>query len=65
MYMPRIRHPVSCEFEGKTYRANYSVAGKILTVFARMGGKSTQVGAMPAGALAEQLLGVLAREGKA
>ena len=57
-------HPVSIELEGKTYKGNYWVAGKILTVSTCKGGKSRQVGASPI-VLAEQLLADLARAGKA
>ena len=59
------RLPVTCEFEGKTYRGTYWVAGKILTVSTGMGGKSRQVGSMADEALAKQLLLALAEEGKA
>ena len=59
------RNPVTCEIDGKTYRGTYWVAGKILTVSTGMGGKSKQVGAMPASVLAMQLLSHLAKEGKA
>lgn len=59
------RHPVVCEIDGKEYRGNYWVAGKILTVSTSMGGKSRQVGAMKPETLAKQLLEYLAKEGKA
>ena len=59
------RHPVSVEIEGKVYKGNYWVAGKIMTVSTAKGGKSRQVGASPPKALAEQLLDDLARAGKA
>jgi hypothetical protein len=49
----------------KTNRGNYWVAGKILTVSTGMGGKSKQVGSIPVEALAEQLLGELAKQDKA
>jgi hypothetical protein len=41
------------------------VAGKILTVSTGTGGKSKQVGTIPADTLAEQLLRELAKQGKA
>lgn len=59
------RYPVSCEIDGKPHRGTYWVAGKILTVSTGMGGKSTQVGGMPAETLAKQLLQELVKEGKA
>ena len=59
------RHPVTCEIDGKTYKGSYWVAGKILTVSTGLGGKSRQVGSMPTGDLAAELLQQLAREGKA
>ena len=60
-----LRHAITCEIEGKSYRGNYWVAGKILVVSTRMGGKSRQVGNILPEALAKQLLEFLAREGKA
>ena len=59
------RHRVSCEIDGKTHNGNYWIAGKILVVSTAKGGKSTQVGSMPAEALAKKLLLQLAEEGKA
>ena len=59
------RRAVSCEIDGKTYRGNYWIAGKILVVSTALGGKSTQVGAMSPEALAGDLLRKLAKEGKA
>ena len=59
------RLPITCEFEGKTYRGTYWVAGKILTVSTGLGGKSRQVGSMSEDALAKQLLVALAKDGKA
>jgi hypothetical protein len=59
------RQTVTCEIDGKTYRGNYWIAGKILVVSTGMGGKSRQVGSTPAEILAEQLLRELAKEGKA
>ena len=59
------RYPVTCEFDGKLHRGTYWVAGKILTVSTGLGGKSTQVGAVPDEVLAKQLLEQLAKEGKA
>ena len=59
------RHPFSIEIDGKTYKGTYCVAGKIITVSTGLGGKSRQIGANPPVAMAEQLLGVLARAGKA
>ena len=59
------RNPVTCEIDGTTYRGTYWVAGKILTVSTSRGGKSKQVGTVPNRILAEQLLKLLAKEGKA
>ena len=59
------RHTVTCEIDGKTYRGNYWIAGKILVVSTGMGGKSKQVGSTSAEILAEQLLRDLVKEGKA
>jgi hypothetical protein len=59
------RQTVTCEIDGKTYRGNYWIAGKILVVSTGMGGKSKQVGSTPAEDLAQQLLRELAKEGKA
>ncbi len=56
---------VSCQIDGKTYHGNYWIAGKILVVSTARGGKSTQVGASPAEALAMRLLQELAQVGKA
>lgn len=59
------RHTVSCEIDGKRFKGNYWIAGKILVVSTAKGGKSTQLGAMSPETLAGQLLGKLAKEGKA
>lgn len=59
------RHPITCQFESKTYTGTYWVAGKILTVATGKGSKSRQVGAIPQEVLAKELLGFLAQEGKA
>jgi hypothetical protein len=59
------RHPIACEIDGRTFKGNYWVAGKILVVSTSKGGKSTQLGAMSPEVLAGQLLGKLAKEGKA
>jgi hypothetical protein len=59
------RYPITCEIDGKTYKGNYWIAGKILTVSTGLGGKSKQVGSTPAEDLAKQLLQDLAKEGKA
>lgn len=59
------RYPVTVEFDGKTRKGTYWVAGKILTVSTGLGGKSRQVGATPVEGLAGQLLQELAKEGKA
>jgi hypothetical protein len=61
---PLPRHQVTCEFEGKSHKGTYWVAGKILTVATGGGGKSTQVGAMEAEALAAKLLLELVKAGK-
>jgi hypothetical protein len=59
------RHTVTCEIDGKIFKGNYWIAGKILVVSTAKGGKSTQLGAMSPEALAVQLLLQLAREDKA
>ena len=59
------RHPVTVEIDGNTYKGNYWIAGKIMTVSTSRGGKNRQVGASVPMALAEQLLSDLARLGKA
>jgi len=59
------RYPVTCEFDGKTFKGSYWIAGKILTVATGLGGNSRQVGEMTAEALAKRLLLQLAKEGKA
>ena len=59
------RHPVTIEIEGKTYKGNYWVAGKILTVSTSKGGKSRQIGLTPAEVLAKQLLQELVKDRKA
>lgn len=62
---PPPRHPVTCEFEGKTHKGTYWVAGKILTVATGLGGKSKQVGTMEPEELAKKLLLELVEAGKA
>lgn len=62
---PPARHPVTCEVDGETHKATYWVAGKILTVAARRGGSSKQVGTMEPEVLAKQLLLELVKAGKA
>ncbi len=59
------RRRITCEFDGKTYQGNYWIAGKILVVSTARGGKSTQVGVLPAEALAKRLLQEMAQVGKA
>ncbi len=59
------RHTVACEIDGKTFKGNYWIAGKILVVSTAKGGKSTQLGAHLPETLAEKLLNQLAEEGKA
>lgn len=61
---PALRRPVTCEFEGKTHKGTYWIAGKILTVATGRGGKSRQVGTMEPQELAMQLLLELVKEGK-
>ena len=56
---------VTCEVDGKTYKGNYWIAGKILVVSTSKGGKSRQVGSFPAETLARQLLEELVKAGKA
>ena len=62
---PPLRHPVSCEHQGKTHKGAYWVAGKILTVATGGGGKSRQVGTTEPQELATQLLLELVKAGKA
>lgn len=52
MKKPRaLRHDVSCEFEGKTYHAQYSIEGGLVTVESLTYGKSqpAKPGASPEG----------------
>lgn len=52
MKKPRaLRHDVSCEFEGKTYHAQYSIEGGLVTVESLTYGKSqpAKTGASPEG----------------
>jgi hypothetical protein len=62
---PPVRHPITCEIDGKTHKGTYWVAGKILTVSTGGGGKSKQVGTTEPEALAKQLLLDLVKAGKA
>ncbi len=62
---PPPRHPVTCEFDGQTYKAGYWVAGMILTVATGRGGNSKQVGAMEPEVLAKRLLLELVKAGTA
>ena len=59
------RHAVKCEYDGKTFKGNYWIAGKILVVSTAKGGKSTQLGGMLPEILAKKLLLNLAEVGKA
>jgi hypothetical protein len=59
------RQTITCEIDGKNFKGNYWIAGKILVVSTAKGGKSTQLGALSPEALARQLLRKLAKEGKA
>lgn len=61
---PPRRHPITCEFDGKTHKGTYWVAGKILTVSTGRGGNSKQVGTTEPEALAKQLLLELVKAGK-
>lgn len=61
---PAPRHSVTCEFDGKTHKGTYWVAGKIPTVATGGGGKSRQVGTMDQQELAMQLLLELVKAGK-
>ena len=65
MDQPPPRYPVTIEIEGKPYKGNYWVAGKILTVSTPRGGKSRQVGSKSAEGLAKELLQELVKDGKA
>jgi len=60
-----VRHPITCEVDGKTYSGKYWVAGKILIVATGLGGKSNLCRNIPAEGQARQLLLELAKEGKA
>lgn len=62
---PLPRHPVTCEFDSRTHKGTYWVAGKILTVATGWGGRSRQVGSMQPELLARQLLLELVKAGKA
>ena len=59
------RYPVTCEIDGKKYKGNYWIAGKILTLTTGKSGKSRQLGSTPAEVLAKDLLQELAKKGKA
>jgi hypothetical protein len=59
------RHPVACEIDGRTFKGNFWIAGKILVVSTAKGGKSTQLGGQVPGNLAKKLLSQLVEEGKA
>ncbi len=61
---PPRRHPITCEFDGKTHKGTYWVAGKILTVSTGRGGNSKQVGTTEPESLAKQLLLELVKAGK-
>jgi hypothetical protein len=52
------------DFEGKTYRASYSVTGDVVMVRAAYGTKSTQVGGLSAEQVARLLAMELIREAK-
>ncbi len=62
---PPPRYPITCEFEDRTHKGTYWVAGKILTVATGGGGKSKQVGTMKPEQLAMLLLLELVKAGKA
>lgn len=62
---PPSRHPITCDYAGKTHKGTYWVAGMILTVATGGGGKSKQVGTMVPEELAKQLLLDLVLAGKA
>ncbi|MBL8490529.1 MAG: hypothetical protein JNM82_07095 [Rhodocyclaceae bacterium] len=59
------RFPVSCEFEGRTCKGTWWIAGRIMTVATGLGGKSDRVGPEPAERQAQALLMELAKAGKA
>lgn len=61
---PLPRHSVICEFDSKTHKGTYRVAGKILTVATGGGGRSRQVGALQPELLARELLLELVKTGK-
>ena len=52
------------EFEGKSYTVTYSVANRMITVYAGFGSKSTQVGGSPPGVLARIIGRELLEEAK-
>ena len=60
-----VRHPITCEVDGRTYSGKYWVAGKILIVATGLGGKSNLCRKIPEEIQARQLLLELAMEGKA
>ena len=62
---PLPRYPITCEFEGKTHKGTYWVAGKILTVATGGGGKSKKVDGTEPQELAQRLLLELVKSGKA
>jgi hypothetical protein len=64
-YPTHPRHPIACEFDGKTYTGTYWIAGKILTVATGAGGTSKQVGTIEPEVLARRLLLDLVKAGKA
>ena len=62
---PPPRDPITCEFEGKTYKGTYWVGGKVLTVATAGGSKSKRVGTMEPEEFSVQLLRELVKAGKA
>ena len=61
---PLPRHSVICEFDSKTHKGTYWVAGKILTVATGGGGRRRQAGALQPELLARELLLELVKTGK-
>ena len=61
---PALRHAITFELDGKTYKGAYWLAGQILAVSADRGGKSRQIGTTEPEALATQLLLELVKAGK-
>ena len=64
MAQPARWNEVNVEVDGRTYRGQYSLVSKVITVNADMGSKKTQLGGHKPEVLAQMLLRELVREGK-